>query len=261
MTLETLKQEKQALHPVAAVLQPREPDLVVGLARSEAEVRESQRLRYQVFAEELGATLKSGEPGLDVDPYDPYCRHLIVRDRGTNTVAASTRILLAEDAARAGGFYSGTEFDLAPLLDSGSRLMEIGRTCVHPAYRSGAAISMLWLGLARCVDIHRYDYMIGCASIPMYDGGAGAAAAYAKLSEKYLIEEPLRCTPKLKLPPCRTERSTPLLPPLLKAYMRLGAKICGEPCWDPAFACADLLIALAPARLQRRYARRFLERA
>lgn len=236
-------------------------DLVVGLARTGEEVRESQRLRYRVFADELGARLKSDETGLDTDPYDPWCRHLLVRDRNTGTLAACTRILPHEDARQAGGFYSGTEFELAPLLDSGRRLLEIGRTCVHPAYRSGAAISMLWLGLARCVDINRYDYLIGCASIPMYDGGAGALAAYARLRDKYLIEASLRCAPRLAVPPRAHRDTPPLLPPLLKAYMRLGAQICGPPCWDPGFNCADLLIALSPARLQRRYARRFLEAA
>lgn len=218
-------------------------------------------MRYQIFAEELGATLKCDEPGLDTDPYDPYCRHLIVHDRANNRIAASTRILFDTEARLAGGFYSSTEFDLAPLLRNGGRVMEIGRTCVHPAYRNGAAISMLWTGLARCIDIAKFDWMIGCASIPMYDGGAGALAAYAALSGKYLIAEELRATPRLRIPRRDFTAVAPLLPPLLKAYVRLGAKICGEPCWDPAFNCADLLIALRPAELQRRYVRRFVGKA
>lgn len=240
---------------------PATPEFSVGLALTAAEVRESQRLRYRIFAEEMGARLDTSEPGLDVDAYDAYCRHLIVRDRATREVVASTRVLLDADARLAGGFYSQSEFDIEPLLSTSGRILEIGRTCVHPDYRSGAAIGLLWSGLARCIDIRAYQYLIGCASVPMGANGATAVGAYELLKDKYLLPEASRVTPKRPLPHrslADAERSKPSLPPLLKAYIRLGARIGGEPCWDPAFDCADLFIVLSPLELQKRYAKHFL---
>lgn len=259
MSIET-RRISDIREPAATLVRKRnKPEMVVGMAKSDADLRDSQRLRYHIFAEEVGARLKTDIEGLDTDPYDPYCQHLIVRDRANgNRVVASTRILFDMDAEIAGGFYSSTEFNLAPLLAQKGRIMEIGRTCVHPDYRSGSAISLLWMGLARFVDINSYTYMIGCASIPMYDGGAGALAAYAQLSADYLVEDALRVTPRLPLPHRDYTAVEPELPPLLKAYMRLGARIAGEPCWDPAFNCADLLVVLRPADLRQSYLRRFL---
>lgn len=242
---------------------PRLQELSVSLALSVDDVRASQRLRYRIFAEEMGAKLHTSEPGLDVDAFDPYCQHLIVRNETTREVVASTRILLDAEARRAGGFYSESEFDLKPLLNTSGRILEIGRTCVHPDYRSGSAISLLWTGLAHYIDIRDYQYMIGCASIPMGHDGSEAVAVYELLKEKYLMPEASRVQPKLPLPerslPPQASQARPSVPPLLKAYIRLGARIGGEPCWDPLFDCADLLIVLSPAELERRYARRFLD--
>lgn len=249
---------ENAVHRNGAVAS--EAPFSVQLAGSDAEIRESQRLRYRIFAEEMGAGIKSSVPGHDIDPYDPFCKHIVVRDVYSGQVAASTRVLLHEDAERAGGFYSSTEFDMQHLLDSGARMMEIGRTCVHPDYRSGSAISMVWQGLARLLDIRAYDYLVGCASIAMNDGGGEAIAIYEMLRQKYLLEENLQVVPRLKLPPRRASANRPTLPPLLKAYIRLGARIGGEPCWDPVFNTADLFIVLSPDAVQRKYARHFLGR-
>ncbi|HEX6929547.1 MAG TPA: hemolysin, partial [Gammaproteobacteria bacterium] len=121
-----------------------------------------------------------------------------------------------------------------------------------------------WSGLARFLDVHEFRYMIGCASIPMGEAGANALAAYEMLREKYLLPESLRATPRLPLPErvvsASERQNKPSLPPLLKAYIRLGARIGGEPCWDPLFDCADLFIVLSPTELQKRYAKHFLVR-
>lgn len=237
-------------------------DLAVSLALTQEDVRDSQRLRYRIFAEEMGARLHTLENGVDSDAFDPYCRHVIVRDRSTQAVVASTRVLLDAEARRAGGFYSTSEFDIGKLQHAAGPMAEIGRTCVHPDYRSGSAISVLWSGLARFIDIHRYQYLIGCASVPMDDGGETAAAIYNLLKQKYLVPDAEQVTPLRRLPEdtrCDAERRLPpSLPPLLKAYIRLGARIGGEPCWDPDFGCADFFIVLSPAAMQRRYAKRFL---
>lgn len=240
-------------------LAPGGSDLLVGLARDGEALRAAQRLRHQVFAVEQGAGLRCDIPGHDTDPWDLFCDHVIVRDRAAGgQVVATTRVLTHQQARLAGGFYSAGEFDIARLLDQRLRIVEIGRTCVHPDYRTGAAIAMLWHGLARLVDITRHDLVIGCASIPMHDGGLGALAAWARLKDAYLIEPALRVTPRLPIPRRDHRNAEPCVPPLIKAYLRLGARLCGEPCWDPAFNTADLLVALRPGELKRRYARHFL---
>ncbi|MBK7542990.1 MAG: GNAT family N-acetyltransferase [Candidatus Competibacteraceae bacterium] len=234
--------------------------LKVELARSLEAVRAAQRLRYAVFAGEMGAKLHNWRPGLDHDRLDPFCQHLIVRD-GFGQVVGCTRILTAEAARRAGGFYSEREFDLTPVLALPGTFMEIGRTCVHPDYRNGATIGTLWSGLAAFVAEHAIDYLIGCASIPAGGNGAAARALYVELARRYLVAEALRVRPRRPLPRhdgLAHPASSP--PPLLKAYLRLGAKISGEPCLDPDFNVADVLILLPTRHIERRYARHFLDR-
>lgn len=247
--------------PVAAPLPAAAPrTLGVELARSREDVRAAQRLRHAIFAGEMGAKLHNRIPGLDHDRLDSYCRHLIVRD-GLGQVVGCTRILTAEAARRAGGFYSETEFDLAPVLSLPGRFMEIGRTCVHPDYRNGATISTLWSGLATFIADQGIDYLIGCASIPLGEDGAEAQALYAELAQRHLVSESLRVKPHLPLP--RRDgraRGVGAIPPLLKAYLRLGARIGGEPCLDPDFKVADVFILLSTQRIERRYARHFLDR-
>jgi putative hemolysin len=232
----------------------------VALARSGEEVRAAQRLRYAIFSGEMGAKLHNRLPGLDHDRLDDYCQHLIVRD-GVGEVVGCTRILTAEAAKRAGGFYSQTEFELAPVLALSGRFMEIGRTCVHPDYRNGATIGTLWSGLAKFIADQNIDYLIGCASIPLGEDGGEARALFAELAQRHLVPEALRVKPHLPLP--RHDgmaQCVGAVPPLLKAYLRLGARIGGEPCLDPDFKVADVFILLSTRRIERRYARHFLDR-
>jgi putative hemolysin len=229
------------------------------LARTAEEVREAQRLRYQVFAQEMGAMLHSRQPGLDCDRYDAHCEHLLVRDLATGQVVGYTRILDQDTARRAGGFYSHFEFELGSILRLPGRFMEIGRTCIHPDYRNGATLAVLWSGLARYITDHRCDYVMGCASIDLRDGGQQAHAIMARLREAHLTERNRRVLPRVPVPvPRGTPCGEPRLPPLLKAYLSLGAKICGEPCWDPAFQVADVFVLFDLAKLSSRYARHFL---
>lgn len=238
---------------------PAGSSLVVSMAIDEDDVRTCQALRYNIFAEEMGANLPSHPECLDVDEFDPYCMHLMVRDSVTGQLAATTRLLLDRDARRAGMFYSETEFHLEPVLAMRRRLMEVGRTCIHRDYRNGSAISVLWAGLARVVARYEIDFLIGCASLSMSDEGAQALALAEQLKPQYLAPPALRVRPRLPLACERSnsDRVAPL-PPLLKGYLRLGAFIGGEPCWDPSFNVADLFIILDRDRLTRRYARHFL---
>lgn len=231
-------------------------------AETLVELHQAQRLRYDVFARELGARLHSRVPGLDVDRFDAYCRHLLVKDLSSGQVVGCTRVLTDRRARRAGGFYSEEEFDLDRVLDLHGRFAEIGRTCVHPDYRNGATIGTLWAGLAGFVAEQGIDYLIGCASVPLGPGGAAARAVYTELSRRHLAPREQRVRPLNPLP--AGEPAPPgmyAVPPLLKGYLRLGAMICGEPSVDEDFGVADLLILLPTARLERRYARHFLGRA
>lgn len=234
--------------------------LTVELARSPGAIRAAQRLRHAVFAGEMGAKLHGGLPGLDHDRLDAFCQHLIVRD-GFGQVVGCTRILTGEAARRAGGFYSEREFELDPVLALPGRFAEIGRTCVRSDCRNGATIGVLWSGLAAFVAERDIDYLIGCASMPLGEGCGAARALYAELARRYLTPDDLRVRPRRPLPRHGgAAHSAGAPPPLLKAYLRLGARIGGEPCLDPDFNVADVLILLSTRQIERRYARHFFDR-
>lgn len=232
----------------------------VGFAQDEADVRAAQRLRHEVFAGEMGAVLNSPVPDLDVDPFDEFCDHLLVREAETNAVVGTYRLLRPEQAARAGRLYSDTEFDLANLAGLRSGLVEVGRSCIHADHRgNGAVVNLLWGGLARYLTETGNTWIAGCCSVPLADGGATAASVWDTVAAKYLSPEEYRVTPHRPWDPTgitRAER-TPL-PALLRGYLRLGAWVCGTPAHDPDFNCVDLYVLLSLERTDPRYLRHFL---
>ena len=233
--------------------------LSTSLARSESEMIEAQRIRFKVFGEEMGAKLPSADQGLDVDRFDHYCEHLLVRDNNDNKVVGTYRILPPEQAVKAGGFYSETEFDMTRLLHLRERMVEVGRSCVHPDYRDGATITQLWSGLADYIGKSGHEYLIGCASISMHDGGHYAASVYNKVHKLHAAPAEYSVFPHCRLPlEALNQNLDVIIPPLIKGYLRLGAQIAGEPAWDPDFNCADLFILLPVSRLSERYARHFM---
>jgi putative hemolysin len=247
--------------PTESGASPAEPGLFVGLARSSADVEEAQRLRFKVFAEEMGAKLDSDTGGegtdIDVDAFDAWCDHLIVRDADTLRVVGTYRILPPHRARELGRLYSESEFDLSRLAHLRPSMIEVGRSCVHRDYRSGSTILMLWAGLAAYMKSGGYRHLIGCASAPLADGGRQAASLRDEL-QKYLTDAEYRVFPRLAFPHERIERAaTSEMPPLIKGYLRLGARVCGEPAWDPDFNTADFLIWLSLDHLNARYARHF----
>ncbi len=231
--------------------------LTLEITTNETDIKQSQRLRHQIFSSK--AAIHHTDRALDVDHFDHYCFHLIVRDYRTREIVASTRILTDQMARLAGGYYSETEFQLNNILNLQGRSMEIGRTCVHPDYRDGAAITLLWKGLSRFMVLHEFEYLFGCASIGMEDGGNQARIIMDYLRDNHMSNEQLRVTPRYGLPPLDNVLSEILcLPPLLKSYLRLGAKVCSEPCWDETFNVADVFVLLNINELEPRYARRFI---
>jgi putative hemolysin len=237
--------------------------LFVELAASPEEIREAQALRYRVFGEELGAKLKGGDEGLDIDELDPFCAHLLVRETKTGRVVGCTRILTDENARRVGRFYSESEFDLGAIPTLPGRLLEVGRTCISREYRVGSAIAVLWSGLAGYINRYRFDYLFGCASVPLGEGDVQAAAIMNRLRRQALTAPEIRVVPRvpLRTPSTSEDVLDAPLPTLLRAYTRLGAKACGEPCRDPDFAVADVLMLLDIRDLNPVYSRHFLDRA
>jgi putative hemolysin len=232
------------------------PRFEVRFARHPDEIAETQRLRHLIFAGELGARI---DGDLDADRFDPHCRHLIVVDTALCKLAACTRLLTDDRALDAGGFYSEGEFQLDLLHALPGRVLEIGRTCVDPAYRSGAVIALLWSGLADFVIREGFDYLFGCASIGLDDGGANAHAVLTELRSRHLAPPWHRVQPRIPLPRSDAPPAAkPKLPPLIKAYVSLGAKACGEAYWDREFNCADVFMLLNVGELCPRYARRFM---
>jgi putative hemolysin len=236
--------------------------LAVRLARGEAEVLEAQRLRYRVFAEEMGARLPGAAEGIDRDPFDPWCEHLLVTEEDTGEVVGTYRLLLGETAKRIGGFYSDQEFDLTRLNHLRDRTVEVGRSCVHSDHRRGGVIALLLSGVFEYVQRTGHEYILGCASLSMVDGGHGAAAAFDRLRESHLSPVEYRVFPHCPLPLHELDQNaTPSIGPLIKGYLRMGSYVCGEPAWDPDFNTADLLMLLPLSRMTARYAKHFLKHA
>lgn len=231
----------------------------VCFAQSDSEVRAAQKLRYQVFAEEFGAQLEGGGAGVDADFYDPYCEHLIVRDETEGRIVGTYRVLAPDAARRVGSYYSENEFYLTRLDHLRPQLVEVGRSCIAPDHRHGAVIALLWLKLAEYMTQNGYRYLIGCASVPMHDGGHNAANLFAQLGDAHLAPDDYRAMPRTPLPYERLANGQVAeVPPLIKGYLRAGAWVCGEPAWDPYFNSADLLLLLPLARLSARYQKHFL---
>lgn len=235
------------------------PSLRISWARHQDEVEEAQRLRYKVFVEEMGAHLPKAMNGVDQDLFDAWCDHLIVRDEETLRVVGTYRVLTPHQATKLGSLYSETEFDLTRLAHLRPKMIELGRSCVHQDYRTGSVIMALWSGIGRYMMQGGYDSMLGCASVSMADGGHYAASLYRKFNEIHLAAIEYRAFPRLALPVERLDQSLNVEPPpLVKGYLRLGAKICGAPAWDPDFNTADFLTLMRLSDLHPRYARHFL---
>lgn len=234
----------------------------VSWARHQDEVREAQRLRFQVFALEMGATLKQTLPGHDIDLFDDYCEHLLVRDAASEEVIGTYRVLTPTQAKRVGSTYSDTEFDLVRLRGLRERMVELGRSCVHAEHRQGGVILALWGALAGFMGRNKLDTMIGCASIPMWHQGVisgdAAASIWRQLSATHMAPIQYQVQPRLPLPVHGLDGALEVEPPaLIRGYLRLGAKVLGPPAWDPDFNTADLPMLMRIDELPARYKRHF----
>jgi putative hemolysin len=232
-------------------------------AKHQDEVREAQRLRFDVFASEMGASLKTSLPDHDIDSFDNFCEHLLVRDLETKRVVGTYRALTPVQAKRIGRTYSDIEFDLQQLDELRPHMVELGRSCVHKDYRQGGVIMALWGALAEFMESNRLHTMIGCASIPMLHNGIvsgdAAASIWRQVKEKNLAPIEYQVTPRLPLPIDDLDNTLDIAPPaLIKGYLRLGAKVLGAPAWDPDFNTADLPMMMRISDMPERYRKHFL---
>ncbi|HEY2701550.1 MAG TPA: GNAT family N-acyltransferase [Pseudonocardiaceae bacterium] len=229
------------------------------VAHDDTEVRAAQRLRYQVFAEEMGADLHSSVPGLDVDYFDEFCDHLVVRHDPSGEIVGCYRMLPPERAREAGRLYSDGEFDLTALHGIRGALVETGRSCVHPDHRTGAVVGLVWAGIARYMLLSGHEWLAGCASVPLHDGGELAAGVWDTVSRKNYAPAEYRVAPRNPWNVAAAPRPAKVtIPPLLRGYLRLGAWICGEPALDEDFGVADFFVLLSMANVDQRYLRFFL---
>lgn len=234
------------------------PNYTAMLAGSRRDVRQAQELRFKVFVEEYGAVFQTAAARIDEDEFDEYCDHIIVREKATGQVVGTYRVLLPELAKRIGGYYSGQEFFITRIGRLVPDLAELGRSCVHPDHRTGAVIMLLWTAIARYLERHSCRYLMGCVSVSMRDGGRLAASLWDRYKDSHRIDDMLEAFPKNRLPLdriIRLENATE--PPLMRAYLNIGAVICSEPSWDPDFNTADFLMLLDFAHMNPRYARHF----
>ena len=250
------------IQSVASSTQVSKSSIKVSWAKHQDEVREAQKLRYEVFVNEMGARLPVTIAGHDIDLFDDYCEHLLVRDSASGQVIGTYRVLTPVQAKRAGSTYSDTEFDLTRLRDMRGRMVELGRSCVHPDHRHGGVIMALWGALFEFMDRNRLDTMIGCASIPMLHNGLvtgdAAASIWHQLRQSHLADIQFHVRPRLPLPVEELDHGLAIDPPaLIRGYLRLGAKVLGAPAWDPDFNTADLPMMMRTADLPMRYRKNF----
>ncbi len=243
------------------------------LARGKKDIRRTQRLRFEVFYKEGGAIpdVQTAFTRRDADKFDKFCDHLIVIDHAWKNkfgkvkpkVVGAYRLLRDDMAQNAGGFYSAGEYDLAPLLarHAGKRILELGRSCVLESHRSKRAIELLWRGLLAYIRAHRIDVLIGCASFPGVSPRAHAEALsylahYAGAEGEWRV----RAHSDLYLPMAMIsrdlldeKRARASLSPLIKGYLRLGARFGDGAVIDIKFNTTDVFVIMPIDRIGARY--------
>ncbi|EMY69865.1 GNAT family N-acetyltransferase [Leptospira vanthielii] len=243
--------------------------LVVRLAKNQSEIENTLALRYNVFNLELGEGLsESRETQKDQDEYDYFCDHLIVEDQNNNnSIVGTYRILRSSVAKKTIGFYSENEFDLSNLYLLKEEIAEVGRSCVRKDYRDGSVISLLWSGFGQYMNKHNIRYLFGCGSIHSIDPIL-VSQVYAFLRENgALVQKELTVypSPNHQLPGFDSnyhinnfDSIRKQIPPLIKGYVRLGAKICGYPALDKGFGTTDFFVLFDKNTIDYRYGTHYL---
>jgi putative hemolysin len=234
----------------------------VRLAETHDEREAACRLRFAVFNLELGEGLASSwRTGLDQDRFDLVCDHLIVEDRSCGQVVGTYRMQSGVTAFENLGYYTEQEFDVTPYRNIRSQVLELGRASIHREHRTSEVLMLLWRGIAQYARSCGLRYLIGCSSLNSRDPQEGWSL-YRQLGD-FLTDEPLRTRPQpaFALPPCLDKATPPVkVPRLLRTYIAVGARICGQPAWDREFGTIDFLTLLDLAHLSPAARSRFLPR-
>jgi putative hemolysin len=244
--------------------------LSVRLASSDADIAAAQTLRWQVFCQEQGAIVDGAAGCLDVDPFDAVCDHLLVEDSGTGApvVVGTYRLLRESVARRHSGFYSAGEYHLDGLSgfpEPYSELLELGRSCVAPAYRDAGTIQLLWRGIASYLELHRISLMFGCASFHGTDP-ADHADTLSYLYHNHLAPPHLRASAlperhvemgRLPIGGYDARQAMRKLPPLIKGYLRVGAMVGDGAVIDAPFNTVDVFMVMPVSAISARHLGRF----
>jgi putative hemolysin len=248
--------------------------LEVRLAESAAEVEAAQALRYRVFYEEMSAkpTAEMASSRRDFDAFDEVADHLLVIDAtegaGAKGVVGTYRLIRREAASRIGSFYSAGEYDIAPIVAYPGQVLELGRSCVSAAYRTGQTMQLLWRGIAAYVFQHDIEIMFGCASLPGVDP-AELALPLSYLYHYHLAPPALRPralderhTPMRLLPVDAVDQRAALsaLPPLIKGYLRLGGFVGDGAVIDYQFHTTDVCVVVKTDLVTEKYYRHYEKR-
>lgn len=227
----------------------------------------AQRLRHDVFTTEPGFALTGAADGRDADRFDEYCDHLLVREDDSGELVGCYRMLPPAGAIAAGGLYTATEFDVSALDPLRSSLVEMGRAVVRVDHRNGAVVLLMWAGILAYLDRCGYEYVTGCVSVPVHSGD-GAAPGSRIRGVRDVVRRRHRAPDRYIVRPYRPVTVDGLtlddiapppravIPPLLRGYLRLGAKVCGEPAHDPVFGVGDFPALLDKHSADVRYLRR-----
>jgi putative hemolysin len=231
----------------------------VTLAQSAEELVDCQRLRYNVFNIELGEGLSTSDrSGLDIDPFDSFCDHLMVRDLESGKLVGTYRLQTGEVAKRNLGYYGDQIFDFSVYDRVRKEVLELGRACVHIDFRNIMVLHALWKGIAVYATRNDSRYLIGCSSISSQDENYGAAM-YESMKDKYLVEASLRTTPQPghECMPNGVAVNVARPPRLFRAYLEISGRICGPPAIDREFKTIDFLTLVDLAQLPDRVRARF----
>ncbi len=242
---------------------------LIKFALTDQEIESAFRLRYDVFNLEQGKGLKDSQNGIDRDEFDEHCLHLIVVRKDDSRVVGTYRIHFGAVAASSRlGFYSEQEYRIDGLAPIAPLAIEVGRTCVEHDSRNGSVVALLWSGISTLICRSGQRFLLGCVSLESTDP-LHAWLIYQNLKEHNALSEQIHAYPR---PEFRMEhpgedvltsaaQTVPsvraLIPPLFKGYLRLGAKICGEPVFDRKFGSIDFFIVLDVAQLPQRYTKHF----
>ena len=232
--------------------------LQVCWASNAEDIKRVQRFRFKVFSEDYTPQFPQAHLGLDQDVFDPICDHLLIFESATQEIVGCYRIIPPSAAQEIGSMYCDSLFDLTPLQAIRGKMVEMDRSCIAKNYRNGSIILLMWKLIFNYLKQHDYEYIIGCSSMSIEDGGHAAVALYQQLIEAqhfsadYIIHAN---TPiDLDISPAKGKVS---IPPILKGYLNVGAKVCSEPAFDPLFNTADFLTILKVCEMKPKYAQRF----